>query len=663
MLRAHRLRLFLCLLLLLTLLAACGAPQTVLVIRVQDSLTQRPIPGAQCRLDEETARTDAEGVCLLATWLLEGAIEVTAPGYQPGEFALAGLQAGLASSRITTTVDLSPDRFEGLVLDDYTEEVIPAAQVTTPRKTLAADDAGRFTVLTPTFPLSLTVQAEGYEPWQGAFATTTAQIVLRPNTLSGVVTSLDTGRPLDSAVITLTGSAVFTTTTGSEGTYLFKEVPEQFSLQVKAPQHRREEISLERVTAHDFSLRPAYLHGLVLDEAGQPISLTRVIVGDAFVHAEADGTFFFPEVPETVVIQALAPGYAKQVVTVTEVPSVTLTLSPFHVQGIYVTGYVAGTPDWFSALLDFVETTELNAIVLEVKDAWGAVTYNSQVPLVQELRAANEDDDLWTVRYNVQEIIRQCHERGIYVIAYIVTFEDSQLPEIRPEWAIHNANGGLWADRKGLNWTNPYLQEVWEYHLSIAEELVSLGFDEIQFDYIRFPTDGSISQIFYSEEVSGLTQEERVQRQYETIAGFLQYAYNGLGTSGVFLSADVFGYAAWRKMWEQGQDISLMGHYIDFLCPMAYPSHYSNGELGCANPAACPYEIVLETVNRAYAQFDSGQRAKIRTWVQDFTLGGDPAYGPYEVGEQVRANNDAGGIGFLLWNAGNRYTDGVDYSP
>lgn len=647
---------------LLTLLAACNVPRTVLVVRVLDNLTQRPIPGAECRLDEKTARANDQGVCLVAAWSEGGVVQVSAAGYQAGEVALTGLQSGPDIPAVTTTVGLYPDRFEGLVRDEYTGGAV-AAQVTTPRKTLAADDAGRFTVLTPTFPLSLTVRAEGYESWQGSFVTATARVVLRPNTVSGIVTSLSTGLPLDSAVVTLTGSAVFTATTGADGRYLLQGAPERFDLQVKAPQHRGEAISLERTTAHDFALRPAFMRGLVLDEAGRPISLTRVIAGNSFVHTDAAGRFFFPEVPETVVVQALAPGFAKQVVTVTEAPSVTLTLAPHAVQGIYVTAYVAGTPDWFDALLDFVDRTELNAIVLEVKDAWGAVVYDSQVPLVQELRAANQDDDLWTVRYNIQEVVRKCHERGIYVIAYIVTFEDSQLPEIRPEWAIHNTNGGLWADRKGLNWTDPYRQEVWAYHVDIAQELVRLGFDEIQFDYIRFPTDGQISSIAYSEDVSNLTQEERVQKQYETIAGFLQYAYGELGTSGAFMSADVFGYAAWRKMWEQGQDISLMGHYIDYLCPMAYPSHYSNGELGCANPASCPYEIVLETVNRAYAQLTSGQRVRIRTWVQDFTLGGDPVYGRYEVGEQVRGNNDGGGIGFLLWNAGNRYTDGVNYSP
>ena len=660
--RAERSRFLALPLLLLALLAACSGPQTVLVVNVLDNLTQHPIAGAECRLAEETARTNAQGVCRIATWTPEGTLQVSAANYQPGEAGLAGLVAGEEIPTVTATVGLYPDRFAGLVLDDYIGAAV-AAQVTTPRKTLVADEAGRFTVLTPTFPLSLTVQAEGYDSWQGSFMTATGSIVLRPNTVRGVVTSLDTGLPLDSAVVTLTGSPVLTATTGADGTYLLRGVPEDFSLQVKAPQHRGETIALARTTAHDFALRPAYLRGLVLDEAGQPISQTRVVAGNTFVHTDAAGRFFFPEVPETVAVKALAPGYAKQIITITEAPSLTFTLTPFHAQGIYVTAYVAGTTDWFDALLDFVDQTELNAIVLEVKDAWGAVVYDSQVPLVQELRAANTDDALWDVRYNVQDILRKCHERGIYVIAYIVTFEDSQMPELHPEWAIHNASGGLWSDRKGLNWTDPYRQEIWDYHVDIATELVGLGFDEIQFDYVRFPTDGDISEIFYSQDVSGLTQEERIQKQYDTIAGFLHYAYDELGPRGAYLSADVFGYAAWRKMWEQGQDISLMGHYIDFLCPMAYPSHYTNGELGCANPASCPYEIVLETVNRAYAQFNAGQRAKVRTWVQDFTLSGDPDYGPFEVGEQVRANNDGGGIGFLLWNAGNRYTDGVNYSP
>lgn len=663
MMRANRFYPLLFMATLLTLLAACGTPPTVLVVRVLDNLTQRPVPGAECRVGEESALSNAQGECRIASWTADRTVQVAAPGYQGGEASLAGLLAGPEVASVTTTVGLFPDRFSGSIVDDYTGQAVGTAQVSSPRRTLAADDQGLFTVLTPTFPLSLTVQAEGYDAFRGSFFTTSARIALRPNTLGGVVVSADDGRPLAQALITVTGSTVLTATTGPDGKYLVRGVPERFTVQVKAPQHRRAEVALQRATQYDAVLRPAYLRGLVQGEDGRPLAQARVILSGTYTHTNDAGGFFFPEVPETAVIQVLAPGYAAQVVTVTEQTSVTVALTPFHVQGIYVTAYVAGTPDWFDALLDFVDETELNAMVIEAKDAWGAVTYDSQVPMVQELRQQLAGNSLWDVRYNVSEIVRKCHERGIYIIGYIVTFEDSQLPAVHPEWAIQSTNGGLWRDRKGLNWADPYRREVWEYNVAIAKELAALGFDEVQFDYLRFPTDGNLSTLVYSEDTSGLTQEEKIQKQYDTIAGFTEYAYDQLAPTGVYISVDVFGYAAWRKMWEQGQDISLMGHHLDYICPMAYPSHYSNGELGCANPASCPYEIVLETTRRGYAQFTSGQRAKLRAWVQDFTLAGDPPYGPREISAQIRGNNDGGGVGFCLWNAGNSYTDGVDYSP
>jgi len=303
-----------------------------------------------------------------------------------------------------------------------------------------------------------------------------------------------------------------------------------------------------------------------------------------------------------------------------------------------------------------VDRSELNAVVIEAKDAWGFVTYDSQLPQVQEYGTLD-------VRYDVHEVLRQCRERGIYTIAYIVTFEDSQLPKARPEWAIQSTSGGLWENWSGLNWGDPTREEVWEYNIAIARELAELGFDEVQFDYIRFPTDGPTGQLLYYDDLRGLTEEERIQKQYDIITAFVKRAYEELAPTGAFISADVFGYAAWRKMFEQGQDISQMTYYLDYFCPMAYPSHYSRGEQGCANPASCPYIIVLETVKRAGLQMTEGQRARIRPWLQDFTLAGDPFYGPAEIEEQIRAAYDGGSVGFCLWNAGNVYTRGVDYSP
>ncbi len=649
--------------LLLLVLSSCAEPEKdpALDVAVYDGLTGRPLVQAKCRLprqvrpegtpSEDVVYSDAAGHCRFADWAIEkgDTVHVTADGYQAQQANLAGAELSGRSGAVTITVSLFPDRVVGVVLDDYSGEPTAGAEVRGLGQQVTSDDAGQFTLLNPSFPFSLTAVAPGYEGAEGRFSTTTVRLVLRPNTLEGTVTDRYAGQPIAGATVTVTGSPTLTTTTGPDGRFRLEGLPVRFQLAARAPQYHPEVVSLERTTQHDLSLRPAFLKGLVLDQEGQPLPLTRVVWAGGYLHADERGRFFLEEVPEDVVLQFLSPGHAKEVVTVTESSSVTVRLAPFDVQGIYITSHVASTEDWFDALLDFVAQTELNAVVIEVKDAYGTVAYGSQVPLVTELGTSSP-------RFDVGEVLRRCKERGIYTIAYIVTFEDSNLADARPEWAIQSrSRNGPWRNHQGLRWTDPYRTEVWEYNVALARELAGLGFDEVQFDYIRFPTDGDTRDIVYAEETS-------IEKQYATIAAFLQYAYQEIAPTGAFISADVFGYAAWRKMWEQGQDISLMTHYLDYLCPMAYPSHYSPGELGCANPNACPYEIVLETLRRAYAQMIEGQRSRLRPWLQDFDLG-PPAYGPAEVQAQILAAHDMGASGWLLWNAGNVYTTGVDYSP
>ncbi|MGB9722618.1 MAG: putative glycoside hydrolase [Chloroflexia bacterium] len=642
------------LLLIVPVLFSCGVNRPALHVRVQDDLTKRPLRGAECLLPKAQAKSDAAGYCRFADWSPQDLLRVSAPGYLSAE---AGLPTPPDGARaVTLTVSLSPAQATGAILDAYTGRPVAGAEVQAGGRAFLTDPSGHFTIFAPTFPLTLTARAAGYEAGQGTFLTTTFSLSLRPNTLEGTVLDAYDGRPLAGARITLTGSLLLTTTSGPDGRYFLEGIPERFTLQVRTARYRPAALSLERTTQYDLRLRPAFLRGLVRDESGNPIPQARVVCAGRYTHTDAQGRFLLEDVPEVAVVQVLSPGFAKQVITATDTPSITVTLTPFVVHGIYVTSYVISTydgdpdtEDWFTSLLDLVEGTELNAMVLEVKDAWGAVVYNTQISQVLELGTADP-------RYDVSEILRECHRRGIYTIAYIVTFEDSRLAEAHPEWAVQSASrGGPWKDRRGLKWMDPYRTEVWEYNLAIARELAGLGFDEIQFDYIRFPTDGNISDIVYAEETD-------IEKQYATIAGFVQRAYEELAPLGVFISADIFGYAAWRKMWEQGQDISRMTYYLDYLCPMSYPSHYSPGEQGCANPNACPYIIVLETMKRAYAQMTEGQRAKVRPWLQDFDLG-EPPYGPNEVQEQIRAAQDGGAVGWCLWNAGNVYTEGVDYSP
>ncbi len=642
------------LLLLTLLLFSCGTGRPALHIRVQDALTNRPLTGARCFLSTGQAKSDASGLCRFTEWLSPGLLRVYAPGYLTAETDLPPLPD--KARIVTMTVALSPERATGTVLDAYTSRPIAGAEVQASGRIFLTDPDGRFSIFAPSFPLTLTARAAGYEAARDTFLTPTFSLSLRPNTLEGTVRDGYDGRAVAGARITLTGSLLLTTTSRPDGRYRLEGVPERFTLQLQAARYRPAKVVLERTTRQDISLRPAFLRGLVRDEAGHPVPQARVVCAGRYTHTDAQGRFFLEEVPEVAVVQVLAPGFAKKTITVTDTPSITVALTPFAVQGIYVSSYVISTydgdpdtEDWFTLLLDFIEETELNAMVLEVKDAWGTVAYNTQISQVLELGTADP-------RYDVSRILQECHRRGIYTIAYIVTFEDSRLAEARPEWAVQSASRDKpWRDNRGLHWMDPYRPEVWEYNLAIARELAGLGFDEIQFDYIRFPTDGNISDIVYAEETD-------LEKQYATIAGFVQRAYEELAPLGVFVSADVFGYAAWRKMWEQGQDISLMTHYLDYLCPMSYPSHYSPGEQGCANPNDCPYTIVLETIKRAYTQMAEGQRAKVRPWLQDFDLG-EPPYGPKEIQEQIRAAHDGGAVGWCLWNAGNVYTDGVDYSP
>jgi len=647
--KARRLPTLLLFVILLFDLVSCQSQGPDLVVTVRDGLTQRPLAEARCSLPEGRARSDASGQCILKGWTTEDSLSVTALGYQGQEVRLAGLQLAGDPPQAKIEVSLFPDHTGGTVLDDFAGQPVAEAEVSLAGETVLSDAAGQFIFRDPTFPFTLMVRATGYAAWQGSFLTTTVTIPLRPNTLEGTVSDERDGKPIAGATVTVSATAPMSTTTGADGNYRLEGLPEIFVLYVKAPGFRRVEARPERSTRLDVSLPPSILDGVVRDgRDGQPLSKARVIWGGGWLHTDEQGRFHLEGVADREVLQVLSPGFAKAVVTVTEETSLTVDLTPFAVQGIYVTGYVAGTPDWFPQLLDFVDQTELNAMVIEVKDAYGAVTYDSQVPLVQELGTADP-------RFDVREVLRQCHERGIYTIAYVVTFEDSYLADARPEWGIHNTWGELWRNGAGLRWADPYRREVWEYDVAIAKELAELGFDEVQFDYIRFPTDGDTSIIVYSQETS-------IEKQYDAIAGFVEYAYNEIAPTGAFISADIFGYAAYRKMWEQGQDLSRMGHFLDYVCPMAYPSHYSPGEQGCANPNACPYEIARETMLQAHGQMTGTQRAKVRPWLQDFDLGA-PDYGPAEVSAQIKGVWDGGGWGWCLWNAGNEYSYGVDYSP
>lgn len=332
------------------------------------------------------------------------------------------------------------------------------------------------------------------------------------------------------------------------------------------------------------------------------------------------------------------------------------------VKGIFLTGNLIGYTERFNRLIKLANETEINSMVIDIKDDGGVLTYESQVPLAKEA-GANEvvkisDRDVFSEK--MKEII----DNDVYPIARIVTFKDRILGFERPDLAIKNKNGGIWKDNKGNAWLNPYNKDSWEYPIQLAEEAASMGFKEIQFDYVRFPTDGDRGNIDYGE--IGNKKEKS-----EAIAEFLEYARERLHEKGLYVSADVFGDIISVKGDSTiGQQLETLGESTDIISPMVYPSHYGLGFYGFQYPDTKPYEIVNRAMNDAVERLSvipEEERAVIRPWLQDFSapwLKGSYGsnyitYGSKEVRAQIDATYDAGLEEWILWNAANNYTEGA----
>ncbi len=319
-------------------------------------------------------------------------------------------------------------------------------------------------------------------------------------------------------------------------------------------------------------------------------------------------------------------------------------LSYVPVKGVYVTSDTTAYPPKFDALIDLADNTEINAFVIDLKDDRGYVTYNADVPLVGELGLKS------TRIEDIDALLATLAEHKIIPIARIVCFKDSILAKAKPELAVRNINGGMWEDNKGLNYINPYNHEVWEYLVEVAEDAARHGFREIQFDYVRFPTDGKISECVYPGEYSSKS---------DCIAGFLAYARERLEKLGVWVSADVFGLVVQDTPDAEriGQKIEKLSANVDIVCPMVYPSHYNTGSYEIDNPNSEPYDLVSAAMKEAATRL-AGTGAMGRPWLQDFSMRGI-AYGVAEVKAEIKAAEEQGFDEWILWNASNNYTEGA----
>ncbi|NQX62026.1 putative glycoside hydrolase [Paenibacillus qinlingensis] len=332
-------------------------------------------------------------------------------------------------------------------------------------------------------------------------------------------------------------------------------------------------------------------------------------------------------------------------------PSFSMPAKPI-VKGIYVSAW-SSVGSKFEQLIELVEHTDLNAMVIDVKNDSGQVTYPSTVPLVNEIGA-----DSHVIIQDMKAKLQRLKQKHIYTIARLVVFKDPYLSKKKSMYAMKNRDGSVWKDAKGVAWVDPFKTDVWDYNIQIAKEVANLGFDEIQFDYVRFPENGQK----VDREV--LFDNPQKLSKAQDIAAFLHKAKEQIGNK-AYISADVFGLTtSLPNDMGIGQDWAMISKEVNFISPMLYPSHYTTGIYGVKYPDLQPYAIIHQAVNDAkwknhqLAQSNS-QVAQIRPWYQDFTatwVKPHKKYGVIDVKEQIKAAKEQGIEQFLLWNPSSTYS-------
>ena len=346
--------------------------------------------------------------------------------------------------------------------------------------------------------------------------------------------------------------------------------------------------------------------------------------------------------------------YTKSQVVGTDIPKSLLEFpkhlqTPNSVRAIYVSSWAAGSVNSRNKIIKMIDETELNAVVVDVKDSTGAVSFRIDDPVLQKINPfENRIPD-------IDSLIEELHKKDIYVIARIAVFEDPHLAKVRPDLAVkRRSTGATWKDRKGLAWSDPGSKEVWDYNIAVAKGAYRIGFDELNFDYIRFPSDGDMADVMYPS-----LEDKKIDKP-ETLRRFFHYLNNSLKKTEVPISADLFGMTTTNTDdLNIGQVLENAIPYFDYIDPMVYPSHYPKGFHDYKNPAEVPYELIKFVMGEGVQRILSASStvSKLRPWLQDFDLGA--AYTAPMVRAQIRAVYDVGLNSWLLWNPSSRYTLGA----
>ncbi len=384
--------------------------------------------------------------------------------------------------------------------------------------------------------------------------------------------------------------------------------------------------------------------GVIVDESThRPIPHAIVTLDGEAQYADASGTFHSSSPVR--VIAARAPGYRSTSLSPTPEKPLVVPLTPFRARGVYLSTYGVATKSLRNAAVALKNTNGINALVIDAKGDRGLTSYHSGAR--EATGATAHAPSPAPVVQDMAALLQNLHGEGLYLIARIVVFKDDPLASAHPSWAVRDAQGNVWQDGEKLRWVDPFRREVWAHNLDVAEEAARLGFDEIQFDYVRFP------------DAPGLVFSEPNTRANRTaaIAGFLAAARARLAPYNVFVAADIFGYVCWNlDDTAIGQQLETLGASLDYISPMLYPSGFTWGLPGCTKPTADPGQIVRRSL--AEAQRRTGlPGVRFRPWLQAFR---DYAFDHRDFdADEIRAQTDAADAehtdGWMLWNPRNRY--------
>jgi len=379
--------------------------------------------------------------------------------------------------------------------------------------------------------------------------------------------------------------------------------------------------------------------GTIVDRTTS-LPVKNATISDSFLSVKSDenGTFALQSSEEKIFIKAY--GYRPYKIK-KEDNTTLIALEPITVKALYLSFWRASNNSpRLKEILDIIDRTEINSIVVDVKSEYGSTSYKTSFEKANGYGAHKD-----RTNKDIEQFISLMKSKNIYTIARIVTFKDELQASNNPEYAIKKSDGTLWRNHDGMAWVDPFDKRAHEYAVSIAEDAARVGFDEINFDYIRFPAKDGLS----------LSKESTQQSRVEAISGFLKLAQNRLKKYGVFISVDTYGNICWEDNdMGIGQMIEPLSKYADYIAPMLYPSGFSKGSFGLDNPSEHPHAVIYRSLKNIEDKIDS---KRLRPWLQSFK---DYAhrkieYSYFEINEQIRAATETNTSGWMLWSPSSRY--------